>query len=95
MVHLDAGVALEHLGGEINDAARPGGAVEQGLSVSFGEGDEALQIARRHYGCAITTSGTLAASDTGAKSSNVWRARPVTCSDEVVVENVTLCSSSV
>jgi len=48
MIHLDASIAFEHLAHQIHDAARAGGAVEQGLFGLLGIFDEFLEVARWH-----------------------------------------------
>ena len=48
VIHLDAGVALEHLAAEIHDAARPGRAIQQRLVGFLGVVDELLEVADRH-----------------------------------------------
>ena len=48
MIHLDPGIAFEHLAHQIHDAARAGGAVEQRFFGLLGIFDEFFEIARRH-----------------------------------------------
>jgi hypothetical protein len=48
VIHLDAGVAFEHLAHQVHDAARAGGAVEQRRRGLLGVGHEFPEVARRH-----------------------------------------------
>jgi hypothetical protein len=90
VIHLDAGVAFQHLAHQMQDAAGSGRAVEQRRGRRLGVGDEFLEVVRRHGVVGEQQERHIGADRDRTKSSKSCRARLANSSDDVVVEKVML-----
>src|SRR5437899_2830775 len=75
MIHLDAGVTLEHLAHQVHHAARTGRAVEQRLLGLFGVFHEFSQVARGNRSWACPAAGISAV--TPARTAAAMKSRRV------------------